>query len=64
MVSALFLPLLEKRTATDLTGAEIVLRIVHFILSPSDVYELTQKLKNMSPGEWPKGIQKWKQYAV
>lgn len=54
----------EKRTATDLIGAEIVLRIVHFILSPSDVYELTQKLKNMSPGEWLKGIQKWKQYAV
>jgi len=43
--------LLEKRTVTDLIGVEIVLQIVHFTSSPSDVYELTIKRRNMSPGE-------------
>ena len=64
MVSAQFLSLLEKRTVIDLIGVEIVLQIVHFTSSLSDVYELMQKQRNMLPDEWPRGIQKWKQSAA
>lgn len=63
-VSARFPYLLEKRTVTDLIGGGIELQIVHFTSSLSDVYELTIKRRNMSLGEWPEDIQKWKQYAV
>ncbi|MNF12215.1 hypothetical protein D3C80_2136310 [compost metagenome] len=51
MVSAPFLSLLEKRTVIDLIGVEIVLQIVHFTSSLSDVYELMQKQRNMLPDE-------------
>lgn len=51
-LSARFPYLQEKRTVTDLTGGGgSVLQIVHFTSSLSDVYELTIKLRNMSPGE-------------
>ncbi|VFS14987.1 Uncharacterised protein [Enterobacter cancerogenus] len=51
VVSARFLSLQEKRTVIDLIGVEIVLQIVHFTSSLSDVYELTIKRRNMLPGE-------------